>query len=152
MPVLAEEILALCNQWQVKPVGVADDAIFARTGSGAGSINDEFMRAGVRFFPAKKGDRISGWQLTRRLLADAGKPDVPGLYVSRGCTYFWETVPYLARDVKRVEDVDTSGPDHSADACRCACLRDERIADAGTLGFAFLVASPAMICSSVSLH
>jgi hypothetical protein len=27
-------------------------------------------------------------------------------------------VPYLARDTKRVEDVDSSGPDHAADACR----------------------------------
>jgi hypothetical protein len=128
VPVLAEEILALCKRWGVKATGVADDAIFARTGSGAGSISDEFTRAGVRFFPAKKGDRISGWQLTRRLLADAGKSDCPGLYVSRGCTYFWETVPYLARDVKRVEDVDSSGPDHAADAVRYGCLREERIA------------------------
>jgi hypothetical protein len=59
----------------------------------------------------------------RRLLADAGKPDKPGLYVSRGCAYFWASVPYLARDQKRVEDVDSSGPDHAADAVRYGCLR-----------------------------
>lgn len=45
-------------------------------------------------------------------------PDKPGLYVSRACDYFWSTVPYLARDEKRVEDVDSSGPDHAADAVR----------------------------------
>lgn len=39
----------------------------------------------------------------KRLLADAGKPDVPGLYVSRGCSYFWDTVPHLARDVRGVK-------------------------------------------------
>ncbi len=50
----------------------------------------------------------------RRLLTDAGKADVPGLYISRACEYFWQTVPYLARDAKRVEDVDT----HAADAVR----------------------------------
>ena len=59
----------------------------------------------------------------RRLLADAGKPDVPGLYVSRSCRYWWETVPYLGRDPKRVEDVDSGGPDHAADATRYGCMR-----------------------------
>jgi len=35
---------------------------------------------------------------------------------------------YLVQDVKRVEDVDSSGPDHAANAVRYGCLRDERIA------------------------
>jgi hypothetical protein len=52
----------------------------------------------------------------------AGKPDVPGLYISRRCAYWWATVPTLARDQKRVEDLDTSGPDHAADACRYGLL------------------------------
>jgi hypothetical protein len=102
---------------------VADDAIFANTGSGAGSIAQEFSRCGVQFSPARKADRLTGWNIMRRLLSDAGKPDVPGLYVSRSCEYFWSTVPYLARDQKRVEDVDSSGPDHGADAVRYGCLR-----------------------------
>ena len=122
VPILAEEISFMCLRWGVKPVGVADDAIFAKTGHGAGSIADEFTRAGVRFMPAKKADRITGWNIMRRLLADAGKPDVPGLYIARTCEYFWETVPYLGRDQKRVEDVDSSGPDHAADAVRYGCL------------------------------
>ncbi len=112
----------LCAKWKVAPEGVADDAIFAKTGH-AGSIADEFARVGVRFQPAKKADRLSGWQRMRRMLADAGKPDVPGLYVTRACEYWWATVPYLARDQKRVEDVDSSGPDHAADACRYGILR-----------------------------
>ena len=87
------------------------------------SIADEFAAKGVTLHPAKKGDRITGWQKMRRMLADAGKPDVPGLYVSRTCEYFWATVPYLARDQKRVEDCDTSGPDHGADACRYGLMR-----------------------------
>lgn len=107
---------------------MADDAIFAKTGHATGSIAEEFNRAGVYFRPARKADRISGWQTMRRLLADAGKPDLPGLYVSRDCRYFWETVPYLARDQKRVEDLDSSGPDHAADAVRYGCLRvNERL-------------------------
>lgn len=123
VPILAEEILAMCKRWNIHPEGVADDAIFAKAGHGSGSIADEFMHAGVRFSPAKKSDRITGWNIMRRMLADAGKPDKPGLYISRSCTYFWETVPYLGRDLKRVEDVDSSGPDHAADAVRYGCLR-----------------------------
>lgn len=126
--VTAEAIRELCAKWDIEPQGVADDACFARSGYSTGSIADEFARAGVRFQPAKKADRITGWQLMRRLLADAGKVDKPGLYVSRGCEYFWATVPYLARDQKRVEDVDSTGPDHAADACRYGLLRLRRIA------------------------
>lgn len=118
-----EAIKELCEEWSIRPQGVADDACFARSGYSSGSIADEFARAGVRFQPAKKADRLTGWQTMRRLLADAGKVDKPGLYITRGCEYFWATVPYLARDQKRVEDVDSSGPDHAADAVRYGCLR-----------------------------
>lgn len=62
----------------------------------------------------------------RGLLADAGKVDVPGLYVSRACSYFWQTVPSLPRDQKWIEDVDSSGPDHAPDCARYACLRQSR--------------------------
>ena len=113
----------MCKHWDVKPWGVADDAIFAKGGHAAGSIADEFSRAGVSFTAAKKADRITGWNIMRRLLADAGKPDKPGLYISRHCSYLWETLPTLARDQKRVEDVDSTGPDHGADAVRYGCLR-----------------------------
>jgi len=123
VPILAEEITAMCKRWGVPARGVADDAIFAQTGHGSGSIADEFARCRVYFSPARKADRLTGWNIMRRLLSDAGKPDVPGLYISRACEYFWQTVPYLARDQKRVEDVDSSGPDHAADAVRYGCLR-----------------------------
>ena len=122
-PTTAEAIREMCKTWKVRPEGVADDACFARSGHGAGSIADEFARAGVRFWPAQKAERIPVWQKMRRLLADAGQPDKQGLYVSRACKYFWATVPYLARDEKRIEDVDSSGPDHAADATRYGCLR-----------------------------
>lgn len=127
--ITGEAIVEFCKGWGVKPEGVADDACFAKSGHSAGSIADEFRRVGVRFSPAKKADRITGWQLMRRMLADAGKPDVPGLYVSRACEYFWATVPHLARDQKRIEDVDSTGPDHAADACRYGLLRTRRTAE-----------------------
>lgn len=123
--ITGEAIREFCARWKVQPIGVADDAIFARTGH-ASSIAGEFRRAGVVFHPAKKADRVTGWQVMRRMLADAGKPDVPGLYVARSCGYWWATVPVLARDHKRVEDVDSSGPDHAADATRYGLLREAR--------------------------
>jgi terminase large subunit-like protein len=55
------------------------------------------------------------------MLVDAGSPDKPGLYISRRCEYFWATVPFLARDPRQPDDVDSRGPDHAADACRYAC-------------------------------
>jgi hypothetical protein len=123
VPDQADRIISLCRQWGAPPEGVADDAIFNNTGSQSGTIADEFRRAGVRFSKARKGMRISGWQKMRRLLADAGKPDVPGLYVSRSCRYWWQTVPSLPRDARNPEDVDSSAPDHAADACRYALTR-----------------------------
>lgn len=136
VPIVAEEILAMCKRWKVPARGVADDACFATGGHSSGSIADEFGRERVLFRPARKADRLTGWQIMRRLLADAGKPDVPGLYVSRALEYFWSTVPYLARDQKRVEDVDSSGPDHAADAVRYGCLRrDDRLQRVKITGF-----------------
>ncbi len=122
VPVLADAIRAMCAKWKVSASGVADDAIFARTGSGAGSIAEEFRRERVHFQPARKADRLTGWNKMRRMLAHAGEPDRPGLYIARACSYFWGTVPMLSRDSKRIEDVDSSGPDHGADAARYGSL------------------------------
>ncbi len=112
----------MADKWGLKPEGVADDAIFARHGSGLGSIADEFSRCGVYFVPAQKGDRRHGWERMRRFLADAGKPDVPGLYIARSCAYLWGTLPYLGRDPRRPDDVDSRSADHAADALRYACI------------------------------
>lgn len=120
VPDQAHRIKSMCTRWGITPDGVADDAIFNRTGSQRGSIADEFRMAGVRFSRARKGGRIAGWQRMRRLLADAGKPDGPGLYVSRSCRYWWQTVPSLPRAPRNPEDVDTTSADHAADACRYA--------------------------------
>ena len=124
VPRLAETIREKCQRWAMRPRGVADDAIFNRTGSGSfASIADEFRREGVRFRPAKKADRVTGWETMRRMMQDAGNSGRPGLYVSRTCEYFWATVPYLARDPRKANDLDSRGPDHAADTIRYAVLR-----------------------------
>lgn len=136
VPVLADAIKGMCARWNVPASGVADDACFARSGHGAGSIADEFRQFGVHFSPARKADRLTGWNRMRRLLAQAGERDRAGLYVSRACGYFWETVPMLARDMKRIEDLDSTGPDHGADAIRYGCLRANPAVGAIKMGFA----------------
>lgn len=122
VPDQADRIKGMCKRWGVRPSGVADDAIFNATGSQHGSIADEFNKAGVYFSRARKGSRLGGWQVMRRLLADAGQPDVPGLYVSRKCQVWWQTVPALPRDPRNPEDVDSTAADHAADACRYGCI------------------------------
>ncbi|MES9887279.1 MAG: phage terminase large subunit [Candidatus Sedimenticola sp. 6PFRAG1] len=125
VPHLSEEIIRMAQRWGMKRAeGVADDSCFSGHGHAVGSIADEFKRCNVYFRPAKKGGRIYGWEVMRRLLQDAGKPDVPGLYIARNCEYFWATVPYLARDPRNAQDLDSRGPDHGADACRYALLHE----------------------------
>ena len=124
IPKLADAILEMNQMWGLKSArGVADDACFSQHGHAAGSIANEFRRFKVYFSEARKGGRQAGWEIMRRLLADAGKPDVPGLYISRRCSYFWETVPSLGRDPRKQEDLDTRQPDHAADAVRYGCMR-----------------------------
>jgi hypothetical protein len=124
VPRMAEDIVERCRAWGVPPEGVADDAIFARHGSQQGTIGDEYRKAGVALQPARKGDRLGGWQMMRKLLANAGQPDVPGLYISERCSYWLKTVPMLPRDERRLEDVDTKAPDHAADATRYGLVHE----------------------------
>ena len=122
IPQMARDVVERCQSWGMRPEGVLDDACFSRHGSAQGTLADEYRRAGFRAQPAKKGDRLSGWQIMRRLLADAGQPDKPGLYISERCTYWLATVPFLDRDPKRPEDMDTTQADHAADGTRYGCL------------------------------
>ncbi len=115
--------------WRYRRVpleGVGDDSMFAS--DGRASIASEYRAQGVSLFPARKGSRVAGWVAMKQLLADAGLPDKPGLFVSRRCAYWWQTVPHLGRDPRRPEDVSTVGPDHSADCCRYGILRESRVA------------------------
>ena len=47
--------------------------------------------------PIKKDNRADDWQRKKRMLDGAGKPDVPGLYDSRACTYWLAAVPSSKR-------------------------------------------------------
>ncbi len=126
VPRIADEIREMCARWEIHPSGVADDAIFAKHGHSSGSIGDEFRRCGVYFHASGNKDRISGWETMRRMFSDAGSTDSPGLYITRNCEYGWATLPYIERDQRRVEDVDTRGPDHWIDALRYGTVYKRR--------------------------
>jgi hypothetical protein len=124
VPRICEGIKELCARWGIHNIkGCGDDAMFARhRGIGAATIADEYIREGVNLNPAKKSDRKTGWTTMSRLLADAGKPDKPGLYINDLCRYSIVTLPILGRDLRDPEDLDSDGPDHAADQLRYACI------------------------------
>ena len=98
--------------------GVADPAIW--DGSGGESIAETAEKYRIFFLP---GDhkRIPGWmQCHYRLRFDA--EGLPMLYVYDNCAAFLRTIPQLAYDALRPEDLDTTGEDHAADEWRYMCM------------------------------
>ena len=100
----------------IRPIGVADPAIWDQ--SRGVSVEEQIRKvfSGVIF---RKGDntRMDGkMQLHERLKFDEdGKPM---LYVFENCKDFIRTIPALAYDVRKVEDIDTAGEDHIYDETR----------------------------------
>ena len=100
----------------IRPTGIADPAIWDRSRgmSVEEQIRDVF--SGVIF---RKGDntRLPGkMQLHERLKFD--EDGRPMLYVFNTCRDFIRTIPSLAYDDKKVEDIDTAGEDHIYDETR----------------------------------
>jgi hypothetical protein len=98
-----------------------DPAMFHRQDDGSSSIVDD-MRAtlgdmlGSKFQPANN-DRVGGWAVVHRWLSLA--PDgIPYCVISNNCLNLLRTLPELVHDETNVEDVDTEGDDHWADALR----------------------------------
>jgi len=126
---LAEATIAMFAKHGIRYVeGVGDDAY---------GIDDNLLDVLRRFHihlvkPQKQ--RIGGWQRMREMLHAAKcKTGHPGLYVHERCRYWWETVPYLPRNPRAPEDVDTTAPDHAADATRYAVMDLRPRATQGTL-------------------
>jgi len=116
---LAETIIEMCNHWGLRIIrGCGDDAYGIDD-----SLLEIFQRDHRIYLVKPKKQRVSGWQKMRELLFNAAEQNGrPGLYINNRCGYFWETVPFLPRDSRRPEDVDTNSADHAADAARYACV------------------------------
>jgi hypothetical protein len=52
------------------------------------------------------------------MLEAAGDPSAPGLYATPAVQSFWATLPGLTTCQRDPEDLNTDGPDHTADALR----------------------------------
>lgn len=100
----------------IRPIGVADPAIWDQ--SRGLSVEEQIRQvfSGVIF---RKGDntRMDGkMQLHERLKFD--EDGRPMLYVFDTCKDFIRTIPALAYDARKVEDIDTAGEDHIYDETR----------------------------------
>lgn len=91
--------------------GVADPAIWSKTGHEGPTIGEDFALEGVAWTPADN-DRIQGkMQVHIRLKEQKIK-------VFSTCAHLIRTLPSLCYDKKRVEDVDSKLEDHPYDAWR----------------------------------
>ncbi len=115
----------------------ADTQIYAKGLDGSAlDIYSQFMQANEDWHvlqPANK-DRIGGWENLHRWFSIA--PDgLPYLQFSSNCKNAIETIPQLIHDDLKVEDVDSSGIDHSGDSVRYLCMALKWID--GTVGAAY---------------
>jgi hypothetical protein len=115
----AQEIARLSGSEQYD-YSVADPSIFSTTGmvdkAGGETIAEVFMRNGVAFIPASNR-RIDGWNTMHQYLHyDSVK--APKILFFNNCYNAIRTIPTLIHDDIKVEDVDTEGEDHAADATR----------------------------------
>ena len=97
---------------------VMDAALGAEMGHRDGSLGNQLQQEGCGFIAAPKGRRPPGWQLVARLLEAAGDHSVPGLYATPQVESFWGTMPALTYSERDPEDLDSDGPDHTADSLR----------------------------------
>lgn len=121
IPQIAGPIKQLAARWGIKPEGFADDAIFGKVGSADAATGEhktlakEYALEGVTWKPASKGSRAARFQGMRRMLADAGSVEQPGLYFDRRCRYWWDTVPFIQMDPKDREAPEKGPTDHGLD-------------------------------------
>lgn len=98
-----------------KIYGWADPAIWKKESNGH-TIAESAEKHGIWFDPADN-DRVNGWaEFHNRLHFDENNK--AKFYVFRNCVDFIRTIPGLMYDEHKVEDLDSLGEDHDADACR----------------------------------
>jgi len=119
------DVQKLWGDWDLpgRPHGVCDDAMtFKPGGRNSPSMADQFRAAGVDLRAAAKGRR--DWSQMKSMLANAGRSQTePGLFFCPQAQYALATIPFLSRDQRRADDLNsTSTPDHAADAIRYALL------------------------------
>lgn len=91
--------------------GIADPAIWQRTGHDGPTIAEIFAIEGVPWVPADN-DRLAGLMQVHMRLKEHK------LKIFSSCTHLIRTLPALTYDKHHVEDVDTDQEDHAYDSLR----------------------------------
>lgn len=123
---LAEKIVSMTPHNEQIDYWVFDPAIWAKKGetemSGAELMQNKYQELMGRGIHLIKGnnDRINGWNLVREYLKPfiRNGEQIAKLQVFNICENLIRTLPGLIYDAHRVEDLDSDGEDHSADAIR----------------------------------
>lgn len=123
---LAEDIISLTTDAEKISYWVADPSIWNIKGedklSGAELMQAKHRELTSKTLLLKKGnnDRVVGWNVVREYLKPIMVQDkvIAKLQVFTTCPNFITTFPSLIYDKSRVEDLDSDGLDHSADAIR----------------------------------
>jgi hypothetical protein len=104
--------------------GPADRQIYGSGDQKNASIASRMSDLGVKWVMAKQGKdtRINGYQLVRQALRNALDKKQGGLFFIRNCQATIQTVPYLPRDEKNPDDVDTKAEDHAYDMIKYLLL------------------------------
>ncbi len=103
------------SEGEVVRYTVGDPSCWSRQPSGK-TIADVLGEGGVSLRQGNN-DRLAGWQRVHEYLAcDEGHE--PKLQIFEGCRNLLRELPGLVYDMSKVEDVDTTLPDHAADALR----------------------------------
>ena len=122
---VARKVLGMTPDDEYISETMADPSIWAKNQYGAGknleqattkSIHDQMEDAGL-YCTKANNDRVNGWQAMRELMYhDANSK--PKFFVFDTCVNTIRTIPGLVHDDRKVEDVNTDGEDHMADAIR----------------------------------
>ncbi|MDP2295465.1 MAG: phage terminase large subunit [Pseudolabrys sp.] len=116
---VAESIREICARYNMAANGVGDDAV--GLSGNEDTLLNYFRTENVYLTKPAKG-RIQGWAAIRnRLIATRDKTGKPGLMLSARCSHFWQTAPFIIRDPRKPDDLDSGANDHSCDALRYFC-------------------------------
>jgi len=94
-----------------------DPAMGIRQAETGEDIFETLQKNGLYVSPSKN-ERVNGWMRLRQWLRPLPNGKAALVINPEGCPYLCRTLPQLMQDKTKLEDVDTSGEDHAADALR----------------------------------
>lgn len=122
---LAEKINQLSGG-ETLDYAVFDPSIWAKNGATGETGAEILSKHGLQAVKADN-NRLNGWIRVREYLRDPqGKPHI---FIGENCVNLIRTLPSLVHDEIKVEDVNTDGEDHAADAIRYGVMSRPRPSD-----------------------